>query len=52
MVSLNKKKKLKNSHYVPSMLKDKDNKGPKGFAFYTPSLRRLLKKIKLQDWQD
>ena len=42
MTSVNKKKKLKNSYCVPSMLKNKE-KGPKRLAFFTPSLRKKLK---------
>lgn len=48
MASENKKKKLKNAYCVPSFLKNK-TKGPKRIAFFTPSLRRLLKKIKYKE---
>ena len=51
MASENKKKKLKNSYCVPGELKNKIE-GPKRIAFYTSSLRRKLKKFKLQEWQD
>ena len=51
MASENKKKKLKNSYCVPGELKNK-RKGPKKVAFYTPSLRQVLKQIKIQEWQD
>lgn len=51
MASNNKKKKLKNSYCVPGELKNK-SKGLKRIAFYTPSMRRVLKKIKPQEWQD
>lgn len=48
MVSLNKKKKLKNSYCVPPMLKSKE-KGPKRIAFFTPSLRRKIKNEKTEN---
>lgn len=44
MASVNKKKKLKNSHQVKSGLKDK-SKGIKGLSFYTSSQRQQNKKI-------
>ena len=51
MASNNKKKKLKNSYCVPGELKNK-SKGLKRISFHTPSMRRVLKKIKPQEWQD
>jgi len=48
MTSENKKKKLRNSYCVPGELKKK-TKGPKRLAFFTPSLRQELKKIKPQE---
>ena len=42
MVSVNKKKKLKNSYCVPSELKNKE-KGPRRIAFFTSSLRKKIK---------
>jgi hypothetical protein len=44
MPSENKKRKLKNSHCVPSELKNKKTR-LKRLCFYTPSLRRVLKKV-------
>ena len=42
MVSVNKKKKLKNSYCGPSVLKNKE-KGPRRIAFFTSSLRKKIK---------
>ena len=51
MASNNKKKKLKNSYCVSGELKNKSN-SPKRIAFYTSSMRKTLKKIEPQEWQD
>ena len=51
MASNNKKKKQKNSYCVPSELKNK-SKGPKRIACYSSSMRKALKKIEPQEWQD
>lgn len=48
MVSVNKKKKLKNSYCTPGMLKNK-RKGPKRVAFFTPSLRKKVKDEKTEN---
>ena len=48
MVSVNKKKKLKNAYCVPATLKNKE-KGPKRFAFFTPSLRRKINEIREEE---
>lgn len=43
MASEDKKRKLKNSHGVATMLKHK-TKGPRGTAFYTSSKRSQIKR--------
>jgi hypothetical protein len=48
MPSENKKRKLKNSYGTPGLLKENKDKGPKRFAFYTPSLRKVLKRIEIE----
>lgn len=48
MVSVNKKKKLKNSYCGPSVLKHK-TKGPKRIVFFTSSLRKKLKEDGQED---
>ena len=48
MVSVNKKKKLKNAYCVPSVLKNKE-KGPKRIVFFTSSMRQKLKHIKIDE---
>jgi hypothetical protein len=49
--SENKKRKLKNSHQVPSGLKDK-GKGMKGLSFYTSAKRQENKRMVLQALKD
>lgn len=51
MVSIKKRNKLRNCYGGPSVLKNK-HKGPKKFVFYTSSLRKMLKKIKNDEWQE
>ena len=45
MASEKKKRKLKNSHGCASFLKDKLPKGVKRVSFFTPSRRRVDKKV-------
>ena len=47
MASFNKKNKLKNSHFVASIIKNTIEHF-KRYYFYTPSQRRVLKKIDLK----
>ncbi len=48
MVSVNKKKKLKNSYCYKTVLKHK-TKGPKRIVFFTSSLRKKLKEDGQED---
>jgi hypothetical protein len=48
MASENKKRKLKNSHFVGSFLKNVTMK-LKRSAFFTPSMRKTLKKINTEE---
>lgn len=50
MSSEKKKRKLKNSFGCPGTLKEKIDKGPKGLCFYTASLRRVLKRINIEEF--
>jgi len=49
MASQNKKKKLKNSYGVGSILKNKIDKGPKRAMFFTPSQRKENNNINLKN---
>jgi len=51
MASENKKKKLKNSYCVGGQLKAK-KMGPKRLAFFTPAMRKDLKKQSRKEVED